>query len=235
MVKAHNKRRANGSAIGRAPWGFDVICTVCNAPSVKPRCRDHKKLFIPNELGRKWIPAIYGWAVDKETMRAIAVRLTEASVPTMNGRPWNESFLARLIANPVYYGERRNGGELETEALVSATTWQEANAAVRLRARPGRTASVHEKALLKPVCGECLGVTRDGCLDGRSPMYRNDGGYGEHRQSYYRCSGHGPQKKGCGTNLPMAKADADVVAVMLDNGDMHLSGCSWPAIPCQTR
>ena len=155
-------------------------------------------------------------------MRTVAAKLTAEGVPTTNGKPWNENYLAnRLIKNPIYYGARRNGGQLETEELVSATTWQQANAALKTRARPGRDASVRDKALLAPICGECYGQPRGGCLDGRSPMYRIYGGKVSNRQPYYRCSGHGPQRKGCGFMILVSEADDLVTCLMLQDEHEH--------------
>jgi DNA invertase Pin-like site-specific DNA recombinase len=222
VLKAHKKRRANGSAIGRAPWGYAIICTVCEATPVKPRCNNHKKLFVPTAIGRKYIPVIFAKVIEGESLRDIAAWLTAEKVPTTTGGIWNEGYLGtRLIKNPVYYGARRNGGQLETEALISASTFQQANAALKSRIRPGRDASVRDKALLAPVCGECKGVIRDGCLDGISPMYRVYGGYGEARKPYYRCTGHGPQRKGCGFMIPVSELDEWVIDGILDNHDWH--------------
>jgi DNA invertase Pin-like site-specific DNA recombinase len=202
--------RSAGSAVGRAPWGYEI----------KPA--GNLKLFVPTDSGHKYIPAIFARVIQGESLPSIAAWLTAEGVPTTQGKPWNEGYLCnRLIRNPVYYGARRNAGKLETEALVSASTWQEANAAVKTRARPGRDASVRPKALLAPICGECKGVIRQGCPDGISPMYRVYGGYGKNRQPYYRCSGHGPQRKGCGFMITVGEADASVTSVMLDDGKPH--------------
>ena len=59
--------RAKGSAIGKPPWGYQVICTVCNAPTVRPRCNDHGKAFIPTAEGRKYIPAMFQMVIGGAT------------------------------------------------------------------------------------------------------------------------------------------------------------------------
>ena len=220
VLKAHNKRRAIGSALGRAAWGYTIICDVCKETPEKKRCRDHVKLFVPTAIGRKYIPLIFDRVIDGDSLRDIAAWLTVEGVPTTTGGIWNEGYLCnRLIKNPVYYGARRNGGQLETEWLVSATTWQQANAALRSRVRPGRDASVRAKALLAPVCGECYGKPREGCADGISPMYRIS--TGKDRVPYYRCSGHGPQRKGCGFMILVSDADGIVTNVMLQDEHWH--------------
>lgn len=204
-----NALRSAGSAVGRAPWGFEI------------KQLDGRKLFVPTADGRKYIPLIFARVIDGESLRSIAEWLTAEKVPTRFGGIWNEGYLCnRLIKNPVYYGARRNAGQLETEALVSATTWQQANAALRSRVRPGRDASVRDKALLAAICGECYGVIRDGCVDGKSPMYRVF--TGKDRVPYYRCSGHGPQRKGCGFMITVAEADLLVTVNEIDTGDLHI-------------
>ena len=74
---------------------------------------------------------------------------------------------------------------------------------------------------MAPVCGECYGKKREGCADGISPMYRVYGGYGENRQPYYRCTGHGPQRKGCGFMITVAEADDIVTGDMLQDENEH--------------
>jgi DNA invertase Pin-like site-specific DNA recombinase len=204
-VKADQRRRREiGSLIGPPPWGYAI------------RLRDGLKTLEPTDVGRKYIPLIYDAVIAGQSLRAIAAWLDGEGVPTPRGKPWNEATIGnRLIRNPTYYGQRPNSGNLETEGLVAATTWQAANAALASRVRPGRGAK--EKALLQPVCGECFGIERDGCSSGVSPMYRIDArGY-----PYYRCTGHGPQRKGCGFMVPVSALDELVTDEMLSNLTWH--------------
>jgi hypothetical protein len=130
-----------------------------------------------------------------------------------------------LIKNPTYHGQRPNSGALATEALVSVTTWQQAQASLATRARPGRgpdsdPAKAHPKALLAPLCGA------DGCdASGEhpSPMYRVTVGAKADRRFYYRCSGRGPQRKGCGAPMvPCDDLDAMVTEAMMEDHQWHL-------------
>jgi DNA invertase Pin-like site-specific DNA recombinase len=211
VLKAHRRRREAGSAIGRAPWGYEIICDVCKEAPSKPRCKDHKKLFVPTDIGRNYIPLIFARITSGESLRSIAAWLTAEGVPTTNGKPWNEGYLGnRLIRNPIYYGQRRNAGHLETEGLLTYDKWLEANAALTSRGKLGRDTVVHEKALLSPVCGNpaCDATGRH-----PSPMYRIF--TGKDRQAYYRCTGSGPQRKGCGNMIPVAELDEIVIDAML--------------------
>lgn len=198
--------RAAGSVVGRAPWGYKI------------ESHGNVKILVPTPDGRKYIPVIFQMIIDGKSLRDVAGYLTDEHV---SGKTWNENYIAlRLVKNPVYYGQRRNSGQLETEPLVSYSTWQEANAKVTSRARPGRTTSTHAKVLLSPVCGnpdcDATGSNRD------SPMYRSFGGYGVNRKAYYRCTGRGPQRKGCGNMIPVDELDQIVIeALESDHMNQH--------------
>src|SRR5882724_2911029 len=68
--------RAQGSAIGRPPWGYEIHCTDCNAPPRYPGCKYHQKIFIPTAQGRYYIPLIFQLAIDGSSLRDIAEWLT---------------------------------------------------------------------------------------------------------------------------------------------------------------
>jgi DNA invertase Pin-like site-specific DNA recombinase len=206
--------RAAGSVTGRPPWGYEIICTICNSPPQRPGCKAHKKIFRPTAEGRKCVPAIFQMAIDGVPLRDIAEWLTGEGA---GGKVWNERWMSKaIISNSVYYGQRRNGGQLETEALVSFSVWQQANAALASRHRPGRNTSKNDKALLSPVCSNphC-----DATGAHPSPMYRiNARGFW-----YYRCHGRGPQRHGCGNMIPLAELDARVTEAMeSDQMNMHV-------------
>ncbi|HTW01886.1 MAG TPA: recombinase family protein [Streptosporangiaceae bacterium] len=207
-------KQATGAAHGRAPWGYRI-----------EGAKDAKR-FMPTDLGRDYAPQIFARIIEGQTLRQVAQWLTSEGVPTSTGsRLWNEGFIGnRLIKNPVYYGSRRNGGNLETEGLVSFQTWQAANAALAGRARPGRSATVNAKPLVQAVCWACYGVEREGCANGVSVMYRVWVGKGEARRAYYRCSGSGPQRRGCGAPMiPCEALDARVVEHFARSAQPHMS------------
>lgn len=208
-IKAkHDALRAAGSVIGRPPWGYYIKCTVCNAAARMPQCKPHQKIFSPTPDGRKYIPIIFDMAISGKSLRFIAAWLDREGVKTLSGKSWHELYIGhRIIKNPIYYGERRNGGQLETEALVSYSVWQQANAALASRVRPGRSTVKREKSMLAPVCGnsEC-----DASGEHPSPMYR----YSTGGHEYYRCTGRGPQRRGCGNAIPVDVADARVIEAM---------------------
>jgi hypothetical protein len=218
-------KRASGSAHGKAPWGYAVECQTCGKITCRledgsvERCghKDNKR-FVPTDLGRRWIPVIYDLVLQGHSLRNIAEYLTNQGVPTTGGKIWHEAFLARLVQNPAYKGTRRGGGpNLQIEALVSPTTWDEAQLSLASRARIGRMSTTQPKALLRPVCGRCFGIQREGCTDGVSPMYRQP--RGRQRTIVYRCFGHGPQRIGCGAEIPADQLDSAVITMI--SGDMR--------------
>jgi len=204
MDKAYH--RQEGSADGKAPWGYKV------------EGEKNKKRFVPTDDGRKWIPLIFKWAIDGKSLVWIAEALTEERVK--GTKAWYDQNVHRIIANPMYRGERRNGGgSLEVEALVTFATWQEANEALKRRLKRGRSATKHEPALLRPICAVCFGQKRPGCPDGISVMYRVRP---KTEWYYYRCAGSGPRRTGCGARMVYTWAlDAIVIQRYSSSPQLH--------------
>lgn len=199
--------RAAGSITGRPPWGYEI------------KQRDGIKVFVPTDEARTYIPAVYEMMIEGKSLRDIATWLTSEGVATHSGKPWHESMLGtHLIKNPVYYGRGRNAGE--TEPLVSYSIWQAANAALSSRVLPGRGTVNHPKALLSPVCGnrDC-----DATGEHPSPMFRVLTGRKNQKRPYYRCTGKGPQRHGCGNMVHMPDLDTRVIeAMMADHMNKHV-------------
>lgn len=209
------ERREQGSATGRAPWGF-VTELQPDGTRRLPNGADGQKAFVPAPEGRKWVPLIYQAIIDGSSLRDVAAWLDLESVP--HAGPWSEKSVDQLIKNPVYYGQRRNAGQLETEELVGYSVWQAANAALASRAKSGRNTVVRPKALLSPVCGN-PGCDASGAHP--SPMYRQ---YSKPSHPYYRCNGHGPRAHGCGNMLRADDLDSVVTETMLaDRANFHVT------------
>jgi DNA invertase Pin-like site-specific DNA recombinase len=189
-LQGNRVKRAAGELIGKAPWGYDPVLD-----------GNGKRIGItPNDLGRKWIPAIFEYAINGKSLRYISEALTGILSPQKK-QLWHEDVVGRIIANTTYHGMMKGNPNLEFEALVSVEVYKKANAAVNSRTRKGRSSVKHEQPLIRPICGACYGVKREGAPSGRSPMYvaRPTNKYGTYE--YYRCKGHGPRRKSCG--VPM--------------------------------
>jgi DNA invertase Pin-like site-specific DNA recombinase len=212
-LRMQRNRREVGSAVGLAPWGYRIA-----------RREDGRKFFALTEEGRSYLPAIFERIIAGDSLLTVARWLTAEDVRTLRGARWNEGYIGNtLVKNPIYYGARRNGGQLETEGAVSFAVWQEANAVLASRPRVGRSTVARPKPLVKPLCGACYGQERDGCPSGRSPMYVTTTGRATSRKAYFRCAGHGPQRKGCGGNMvPVADLDAVVTDAVLAARRKHI-------------
>jgi len=206
ILANHAGKRAKGSVIGRAPWGFSI------APGVNAD-GEPVKIFSPTAEGRRFVPAVFQRVINGASLRDVALWLADNGI-LANGEAWADVRVARLIRNSVYFGQRVNGGNLVTEGLVSHGGWKAANAAMVSRISGGRSASTHEKALLSPVCGVC---------DNDSPLYRVFVGPKSHRLAYYRCSRGGPRNRGCGAPMiPVEELDSEVTDVMLSNPNPYV-------------
>jgi DNA invertase Pin-like site-specific DNA recombinase len=203
--------KERGSAVGLPPWGFEI------------RKLDGRKVFEPTPQCRACAPVIFQMAISGRSLREIASWMDSQGIVTRNGKSWHEGHIAaHILRNPVYKGMRRGAGALSpvTEAVVSGRDWSAAGEAIaaRNRAIPGERK--YRKALLSPVCGnpECDATGLD---LGPSPMYAirtgRAGGY-----AYYRCSGRGPQRRGCGACLiPTSELESAVAAAMRANQQWH--------------
>ena len=151
--------------------------------------------------------------IDGATLAAIAAYLDEQGIKPRstrkNGTGWWEGTIGEMVRNPAYKGRRcqqdpktKRYGKLlhRCESLVDAGVWKKANDNLDARPKRGKVFAANRAmlsgALFCPVC------------DG-SPMYRINTGKGT-THIYYRCSGRGPQRKGCGLMVDAELVDTAV-------------------------
>lgn len=156
---------------------------------------DHKRLAIDPVTG-PWVREAFARIIVGESLASVA-----STAP--GGRMW-ERTLGAMIRNPVYRGRRTDG--VSVPPIVTAAVWRQANASLDSR-KGGKRGPAKEPALLTGVlrCGKCHG-----------PMYRINARAGLH----YRCAGRGPQRKGCGVMVPLAKADETATGDVLAYGHL---------------
>lgn len=208
-IQGHAVKRAKGEVIGKIPWGYDKVLD----------SRGVQVGMVPSTLGREWIPRIFHAAINGSSLQTIAEMLQ--GIPTASGnKVWNVTGVRQLLIRTTYYGHMPSNPNLEYEPLITVEEFKAANAAMQARRDNGRGTVKHEAPLVRPVCGECLGVVRDGCPSGRSPMY-------VHRSksfAYMRCMGHGPGRKSCGTPLVRVDALYDAVEhIMANDSRPHMT------------
>jgi DNA invertase Pin-like site-specific DNA recombinase len=183
---AHNRIRANGAVgPGGTPWGYKTV---------GPK---YGKTLVPTDLCREYVPQIFDRAIAGETCRSIAVWLDAEGVPPKRGDNWHEGTVRKLIHNRVYAGRWQNESKTQTltkcEAVITAATFDKAQTALRTREHTGPRNLDNQPLLAKLRCARC----------DDSPMFRirlrNSQGK---LYWYYRCTGRGARRKGCGNMVP---------------------------------
>ncbi len=192
VTAKHTALRSAGSFIGRAPWGYVIVTRDASG-----------KTIVPTAEGLRLVPEIFRRVIKGQSLATVAAWL-EAET----GRSWWPRTIGTMIRNTAYAGYCRDVSGKTThrcEPLVDAATFRRAGLALDTRPKRGPQTAAG-RALLAGVCF-C-----PRCPE-RSPMYKivPRGGV-----PYYRCSGRGSQRKGCGNMLPLAKVDATVHRFMSD-------------------
>jgi hypothetical protein len=151
-----------------------------------------------------------------QSLRQIAQWLDAEGLPSPRGNPhWNEAVVRRIIRGRVYAGrwQNREGRTIaRCEAVVPADVFDRANEA--LRTRPKRGPASDDRPLLANLkCYRC-----------GSPMYRIQilSWNKKHHYLYYRCTGSGPQRKGCGNMVDYHALNAVVaMRVFMISNEPH--------------
>jgi len=187
--------KAEGGFAGRAAWGYEIT---------GPK---YAKTITPTRQGRALVPEVYARVIKGESLATIA-RWLEAET----GRPWWPRTIGAMIRNPVYRGAQHDtDGRVifRCEQLVDAATWKRAGEALDGRPKRGHTDPAR-RAMLAGV------LSCPFCDD--SPMYRITTGRGASRAAYYRCSGRGANRKGCGLMVRAEAVDDAASQIMADFG-----------------
>lgn len=181
-----NATKRNNAVYTMLPWGYE-----------KPSGERRNKTTQPTEVCREYWPQVLTRCAEGDSCRTIALWLDSEGVKTVDGKPWHEDVLRRLIKNPVYCGRRMGWVDaplLEAEAVVSVALWERANKALTNRPKRGpRSATKNAPSLLASLK----------CLRCGSPMYRIHKSKRDPRFNY-RCAGSGPNRKGCGNVVDLA-------------------------------
>jgi site-specific DNA recombinase len=206
----------------------------------------YDRYLTPTDEGRTYVPQIFQRCIDGWSMDDIAQWLNDEGVKPSSGEKWWGAVVGRIIKNPTYMGhqcqrdlvppdevEESDGKAVRyrygstwtqtprfqygktihrCEALVDAAIWKRANEALADRPKRGhvdpQNRAMLAEALFCPFCED-------------SPMYRIRGGGGKSRYLfYYRCSGRGSQRKGCGNMVRMELVDAAINEIMASTFDV---------------
>lgn len=200
-LQGNTAKALAGELTGKPSWGYTVGKV------------NGLRILVPNKLGREWVSRIYNLAAEGKSLEYIRNLLSANNVESpMKSKEWNVTGIRRLIVSPTYKGDRKGKGNMVYESLVSAELWQVANTALKTRQTGFKTGERLVAALVKPYCGACWGILRDGAAKnvkqpdgtiklvptGKSPMYRHTSYKYGRCYTYYICSGSGPAKQSCG-------------------------------------
>jgi site-specific DNA recombinase len=186
---------ARGKLVGEPPWGYRI-------DGVK-----YDKTIVPTELGRKYIPLIFEHCIEGWSLAQIAAWLDSEGVPTVKGEKWQPRTLSKMLRCTTYIGYRRDASGkivLKCEPVIDVATFNRANEA--LASRPKRGPVIREN---RSMCSAVLFCAH--CSE--SPMYRIRGGMNR-TLLYYRCTGRGTQRKGCGNQIRLEPIDKLVSEAM---------------------
>lgn len=214
---AHERIRANGAVgPGGTPWGYKAVG------------RKYEKKLIPTDLCREYVPQIFQRAIAGESYREIATWLDSQGVPPKRSEQWHEGSVRKLIRNRIYAGRWQNGGKTLTtvycDAVVSADVWDRANAATNRQPNRKPVNKKNRSMLANLRCARCED----------SPMnrIRIKDRYGNY-YTYYRCTGRGARRKGCGNMIRCDELERTVrVWILLVSNEPHrvrywIEGTNW--------
>jgi DNA invertase Pin-like site-specific DNA recombinase len=191
-ARAITQIKASGHVYnGNVGWGFDIV---------GPK---YGRTIVPTDECREYAPEIFRRCIKGESLRQIAAWLDSEGVQTARGGRWNEGSVRWIIRNRVYAGRLLDGSGqtiLECEAVVDQSIWDRANTALRNHPKRGPIAKTNRPLLANLKCARCED----------SPMYRIFASRGHSKRYFYRCTGRGPQRKGCGNMVPLDWTD-DIV------------------------
>jgi DNA invertase Pin-like site-specific DNA recombinase len=194
-MRSQKELREKGKLVGRCPWGYEPFGELYN------------KTIMPTGQCREFAPQVFQRKVDGDSLMDIARWLDTTDAEPKYGGSWSPKSVANMIRNRTYMGQHQdeNGRLLiAVEAVVDAKLWQQANDALT-NSPVGRRGPTSGKTALLTGCLFCPVCPKDGK---HAPMYRvNSRGRG----FYYRCAGHLPQRRGCGSMIKLDTLDQAVI------------------------
>lgn len=219
-----------GKLTGRPPFGY-------TSDGAK-----HDRRLVPTDLGRKYIPLIFGYCKQGWSLRKIALWLTAEGVLPPLGGDWTTTTLAKILRNPVYKGHRceyalvpPDDVQLENEQIVrylygghwvQTARWMYGRTIHRCEPLVGATLwkDANESLSSRPKRGHSDPENQamlSGALDcpecTDSPMYRLKGGAASksgREYFYYHCNGRGVQRRSCGNTVTLELVDEAVNEIM---------------------
>jgi len=185
-------RAAGKYAGGTVPWGYAV------------EGEKYDRRLVPTPEGRRAIPELFRRAIAGDTLMSICRWLESAGYQPATGELWHPKTVSQMLRRKTYAGFQQDaeGNTLHRcEALVSLEDFERAGGELDKRATRGP--ATDQPALL-------AGLLRCATCDQDAPMYRIKCG----KIFYYRCTGRGRHRKGCGNMIRLETLDAAVLECM---------------------
>jgi DNA invertase Pin-like site-specific DNA recombinase len=187
IAVARSRSREGGAFLGRPVWGYTT------------EGGKYEKRLVPTDEGRRLIPQVFELCIGGASLAVIGKWLEGET-----GREWWPRTIGTMIRNPVYRGVQVDASgrviHRVAEPLVDAATWKRAGEALDTRPKRG-----HSDPASRAMLAGALYCPR--CDD--SPMYRLNTGY-------YRCTGRGANRRGCGLMVKVAAVDAAVDRIIAE-------------------
>jgi hypothetical protein len=217
---SHDRIRANGAfGPGGLPWGYIVT----------PEASKYEKTIKATKECRRYAPDIFERCIAGDSRRTIAAWLDSRGVKPKRGQKWSEGSVGHILTNMTYAGRRQDldgNTIMRCEAVIDMETFNRAQEALRSRPKRGPMKLDNRPMLASLKCARCED----------SPMFRiKVNSRSGKAYYYYRCTGRGPQRKGCGNMVPFEVLEKMVVnRFLLWNTDPHqektwIKGGNWEA------
>lgn len=197
-VMVQQRIRTAGAFVGKPPFGYKVAG------------ERYTRKLVPTEAGRRLIPEIYSRCIEGQSLATIGAWLEEET-----GFGWYPRRVSGTIRNPVYRGvqEADDGTPIHRcEKLVDADIWKQA---VHALGRHGKRGP--ENKLDPPLLSGVLFCARCAENGVDSPMYRHRSSKRNGNREYYRCTGRGTQRHGCGNMIRLLTLDTIISRMMRRN------------------
>jgi DNA invertase Pin-like site-specific DNA recombinase len=199
----HDRIKANGAAgPGGIPWGYKVTGV-----------RYNKKLTA-TDLCREFVPQIFARCIAGDSTETIADWLDSTDAKPKRAKLWNRGTVLKILHNMVYAGRWQNEDKTVTiidrehcDSVITLTIFNQAQDALASSTRKRGPVNEDNHPLLSGLkCNRC----DDSPMNRLRSVSRSGKVY-----FYYRCTGRGTKRKGCGNMVPLERLEIRVVFAIL--------------------
>jgi DNA invertase Pin-like site-specific DNA recombinase len=200
LMAGRRERTAQGLPNGgHAPYGYERMARTTRGERPRP--------FAINEAEAETYRQMIEWTIEGHGPAWISYRLNRLGVPTRRGRGgWSAPTVRHIVASRAQLGMMRVADSWQPaqgqQALISADLWEQAQAALAPRRRPGAGAINTRRHTLAGLlrCSAC-GKTMKARVHRRSRVERKTGEVKHYEYWFYTCKIYGSGcSEGCSIN-----------------------------------